>query len=79
MRCPNGDKIGGSRFSELYVKPAGPNESELVATRQFIGLRSGFLRPFRELLISQRMWQVLQESGMKGLDVEPVHVVEATE
>lgn len=79
MRCPNGDKIGGIRFSELHVKLIGADESDFFATRQFVGLRSGFVRPYRELLFSQRMSQVLLESGMKGLDVEPVHVVEGIE
>lgn len=74
-RCPLGHVIGLNLLSELWIKSPGLVDADVGVTRQYFGRRAGLLRPEPRLVISQRFWRVIQESKLKGLEVEVVHLV----
>ena len=74
-RCPRGDTIGLNLLSELWVSEKDFNSCDIAYTKQYLGVRRGLLRPEPLLLISQRLWQVLEENAVKGLRVEVAHLI----
>jgi hypothetical protein len=74
-RCSNGDTLGLNLLSELSIKASTKLTADLMGTRQFISCRRGLLRPEREILISQRLYRLLDAEKIKGYKVEVAHVV----
>lgn len=74
-RCPQGDLIGLNVLSEVSVKAATRGDADIVCTRQFIGARRGLLRPQRIILISPKVWRLLESEKLKGWEVEVAHLV----
>lgn len=75
-RCSRGDTIGLNLLSELWLSREDFEKAhcDIASTRQYVGRRSGVLRPGRALLISPRLWRLLTENGLKGLRVEVAHL-----
>ncbi len=69
-RCARGDTIGLNVLSELSVRAASYDGTDLVATKELIGPRRGLLRPRPVLLVSQRGWRAVQAAGLAGFRVE---------
>lgn len=74
-RCPRADLLGLNILSEVWVQEHSFDQSDIVCTRQFNGVRRGLLRPERSLLISNRLWRLFQRHGISGHEVEVVHFV----
>jgi hypothetical protein len=74
-RCRKGDLIGLRLISEVSVNRLSYSGCDMVATRQFVGLRSGVLRPERIVLISPRLRELLDQHKIKGYRVEVAHLV----
>ena len=74
-RCPLGDLIGLNLLSEVSISAASCSESDIICSRQFIGVRRGLLRPRRVMLISPKFWKVLESESIKGVVIEVVHLV----
>lgn len=74
-RCPQGDLIGLNVLSEVSVKAATRGDADIVCTRQFIGARRGLLRPERIILISPKVWRLLESEKLKGWQVEVARLV----
>lgn len=74
-RCPNGDLIGLARLSELSIRRATYNGSDIVATLQFAGTRRGLLRPERFILASPKLRQVIIDNKLTGCEFEVVHML----
>lgn len=73
FRCTQGHLLGLNRLSELWVARAGHDGSDIVRTRQHIGVRRGVLRPEQQLLISPRLYQLLREQKIRRFEVEVAH------
>jgi hypothetical protein len=74
FRCPLGDLAGLNILSELFVNlPA--RLTDVLNTRQFIGRRQGLLRPERLIVISNKVWRLLESEKLKGWMVEKAHAV----
>lgn len=74
-RCPEGHLIGLNLLSEVYISSASRGEADIVASRQFIGVRRGLLRPERVTLISPRVSRLIETEKLKGCQVEVAHLV----
>jgi hypothetical protein len=74
-RCRKGDLIGLRLLSEVSINRSSYSEHDWVATNQFVGLRSGVLRPERIVLISPRLRKLLEQHKIKGYRVEVAHLV----
>jgi len=74
-RCPRGDLIGLNLLSEVSIRAASRGNADIVSSRQFIGTRRGLLRPRRVILISPKVWRLIESEKLKGVDIEVAHVV----
>jgi hypothetical protein len=74
-RCPSGDLIGLNLLSELYIKSESRGDSDIVATRQFIGCRRGMLRPEREIIVSPKVWHLINAEKLKGFTIKVAYLV----
>ena len=74
-RCPEGDLIGLNLLSEVSIGSVSRGEADIVASRQFIGVRRGLLRPERVLLVSPKLWRLIDSEKLKGCEVEVAHLV----
>lgn len=74
-RCPRGHLIGLNLLSELSISSATVGESDIVASRQFMGVRRGLLRPERVILISPKLWRLIDSERLKGCEIEVAHLV----
>jgi hypothetical protein len=74
FRCPFNDLIE-DRLSEVWISRSSYNRSDIVASRQFIGVRRGLLRPERLLFISPKLRRVIEEEKIKGCKLEVAHLL----
>lgn len=73
--CPRGDYVGLALLSELFVRIVrnGVAGAGFALTRQYVGLRSGLLRPRRLLLVTQPLWRLLEIHEIRGFKVDVAH------
>lgn len=74
-RCSRGDLIGLNLLSEVTVAKASYNGADVTASRHFIGVRRGLLRPRRIILISPKMYRLLESEKIKGVMFEIAHLI----
>lgn len=74
-RCPAGHLLGLNLISELFVRATSVPETDVVESRQYIGIRRGLLRPWRALLLSPRLRQMIVSEKLKGFGLERAQVV----
>jgi hypothetical protein len=74
-RCPLGDLIGLNLLSEVSISATSRGDADIVASRQFIGVRRGLLRPRRVILISPRVRRLIESEKLKGVKIEVAHLV----
>jgi hypothetical protein len=74
-RCVNGDLLGLNLLSELFVKSATVGPDDVQATRQFVGVHRGLIRPYRCLLIGPKVRDLLLREKFTGFKLEVVHLV----
>jgi len=74
-RCSLGDLIGLNLLSEVSISATSRGDVDIVGTRQFIGTRRGLLRPRRAILISPRVWRLIESERLRGTEIEVAHVV----
>jgi hypothetical protein len=75
FRCANGHKAGLNILSELAVQKESLRELDFMETRQFVGLRSGLLRPRRLIVVSQKVRRIVLENKLKGIRLEIAHII----
>jgi hypothetical protein len=73
-RCAAGDLIGLNLLSEITISSASLVKADFLASRQFVGVRRGLLRPRRIVLVSPRVYQLISSENLKGARVEVAHV-----
>ncbi len=69
-RCPRSHLIGLNLLSEVTVKAGTVPETDVMATKQMVGVRRGLLRPRPIVLLSSRAWRAIEGARLKGLAVE---------
>ena len=74
-RCSLGDLIGLNLLSEVTVSAATRGNADFVCTKQFTGTRRGLLRPERVILVSPRVWKLLESEKVKGAEFEIAHLL----
>lgn len=74
-RCPEGDLIGLNLLSEVFISAESRGEADVVASRQFTGVRRGSLRPQRMLFVSPKLWRLIDSEKLKGCEIEVAHLV----
>lgn len=74
-RCPLGHVLGLNILSELWIKHETWDRSDVVMTREMIGVRGGLLVPEPLVLISARLHKLMKERHITGYQVEIVHAV----
>lgn len=72
-KCP-GHVLGLNLISELTVARKSYDGSDLVTTDLAFGWKQGLLMPERPLILSQKAWDCLRKDGIKGFNVEVVHL-----
>jgi len=73
-RCTLGDLIGLTPLSEVTIKSASRGDADIICSRQFVGTRRGLLRPRRIILISPKVWRLIESEKLKGVEVEVAHL-----
>lgn len=73
-RCAEGDTIGLNLLSEVSIDTPSRGQADIVATRHFVGVRRGLLRPERIILISQKVRQLIVAEKLKGCEIEVAHL-----
>jgi len=73
-RCPRSHLVGLNLLSEVTVKAAAVPDTDVMATRQLVGVRRGLLRPRPLLLLSARGWRAIDDAKLRGLIVEVAHL-----
>jgi hypothetical protein len=74
-RCPEGHLIGLNLLSEVSISSVSRGDADIVASRQFIGVRRGSLRPERVILVSPKVWRLIDSENLKGCEIEVAHLV----
>ncbi len=74
FRCQCGDLIGLNLLSEVTIKSGSCGDTEIICTRQFVGMRRGLLRPERIILISPKVRELLVSEKIKGVETEVAYV-----
>lgn len=74
-RCPEGNTTGLNLLSEVSVAVASRGQADMIATRQFVGVRRGLLRPERIILISQKVRHLIDIEKLKGCEIEVAYLV----
>lgn len=69
-RCPLGDLLGLNLLSEVTIRGATRGDADFVCSHQFIGVRRELLRPERLMLISKKVWRLIESEKLKGCEVE---------
>lgn len=74
-KCPNGHTIGLNLLSEPYVVENPAFERyDLFYTRQKVGVRRGYLRPFPIMICSPTFREMVIKEKLTGFDFEVAHI-----
>jgi len=74
-RCPLGHAVATEFLSEIYLHRNAWDGSDIAITSALFGQGRNLLRPTPLIVISQRMYRVLQEAEVKGYSCEVAHLV----
>jgi len=74
-RCPLGHSIVTEFLSEIYLHRDRWDGSDIAVTAALFGQGRNLLRPTPLIIISQRMYRILQEAGLRGFSCEIGHLV----
>ena len=74
-RCPLGHSVAAQILSEVYLRRDAWDGSDIAVTSSLFGQGRNLLRPTPLVIISQRMYRVLQEAELKGYTVEVAHLI----
>jgi hypothetical protein len=74
-RCPLGHSVVTAFLSELYLRRGAWDGSDIAVTSALFGQGRNLLRPTPLIIISQRMYRALQQTGLQGYSVEVAHLV----
>jgi hypothetical protein len=73
-RCRQGDLIGLNLLSEVSITSTSWGNGDIICSRQFVGVRRGLLRPERIILVSPKVWWLVESEKLKGVNLEVAHL-----
>ena len=62
-KCEFGE-INGRILSQLYVKRSSYNGADICQTDLYFGGRQGLFRPYRQLIVSKRLFEAMRQNGV---------------
>lgn len=74
-QCPLGHAVVAEFLSEVYLHRKAWDGTDIAITSDLFGQGRNLLRPTPLIIISQRMYRVLQEAGLRGFSYEVAHLV----
>lgn len=73
-RCPLGHAVVAEFLSEVHLHRNAWDGSDIAITSALFGQGRNVVRPTPLIIISQRMYRVLEEAGFKGFSYEVAHL-----
>jgi hypothetical protein len=73
-RCPLGHSVVTEFLSEIYLRRNAWDGSDIAVTNALFGQGRNLLRPTPLIIISQRLYRVLEAANIKGFSVEVAHL-----
>jgi hypothetical protein len=73
-RCPKGHVKGLNVLSEVVVKKAGWDGSDMCVTREYVGVKGGDVRPRQFILVSPAFHRLCQKEKVKGCSFEVAYL-----
>jgi hypothetical protein len=73
-RCPLGHSMVTAFLSEIHLTRTKWDGSDIAVTSSLFGQGRNLLRPTPLIVISQRLYRVLEEAGLKGFSYEVAHL-----
>lgn len=75
FRCSVCRLAGLSLISEMHIQLKDAPSNDFSLSREFIGINNGFIRPARQIIVSKKAFDVLQDNKIKGGTFEIVRLV----
>ncbi len=73
-KCEFGE-VFGRIFSQLYVKGSSWDGADICQTDLYFGGRQGLFRPYRQLIVSKRLFEAMRQSKITKVAFEIVEMV----
>jgi hypothetical protein len=73
--CPLRHSVVTQFLSEIYLSRNEWDGSDITVTSELFGQGRNLLRPTPLIIVSQRMYRVLEDAGLKGFSCEVAHLV----
>jgi hypothetical protein len=74
-RCPLGHLAGLNLLSDVSIAATSLGADDVASTSQCVGVRRGLLRPRRLMLASPKVWALITDRGLRGVQWEIAHLV----
>jgi hypothetical protein len=74
-RCPLGHTVVTDFLSEIHLYRSEWDGSDITITSDLFGQGRNLLRPAPLIIVSQRMYRILEAAGLKGFTSEIAHLV----
>jgi len=74
-RCPLGHSVVAQLLSEPFLHRDAWDNSDISVTRDLFGQGRHLVRPRPLIIISQRLFRVIENAGLKGFSCEVAHLV----
>jgi hypothetical protein len=74
-RCPRGHSVVTQFLSETYFCREAWDGSDIAVTSDLFGQGQNLVRPTPLIIISQRLFRVIEKAGLKGFSCEVAHLV----
>jgi hypothetical protein len=74
-RCPLGHSVVTQFLSETYLHRESWDGSDIAVTSALFGQGRNVMRPIPLIIISQRLYRMIQDADLKGFSFEVAHLV----
>lgn len=74
-RCPLGHSVVAQLLSEAFLHRDAWDKSDIAVTKDLFGQGRNLVRPRPLIVISQRLFRLIDEAGLKGFSCEVAHLM----
>jgi len=74
-RCPLGHSVAAQLLSEAFFQREAWDDSDIAVATNLFGAGRNLVRPKPLIVISQRLFRLMGEAGLKGFSCEVAHLV----
>ena len=74
-RCPLGHSVAAQLLSESFLHRDAWDKSDIAVTSDLFGQGRNLVRPRPLIIISQRLFRLMDNAGLKGFSCEVAHLV----